>query len=235
VAPLYDAAWLVQRLRRELRRPQNDQALSKDVAYEFLTEAQDDVFRMISSIAPEENYGAPVLLTSADGGRTYTFGNDADGDPIEPLGHVELYPSLTGLPMVGGAWFDPNADYVFEGGNTIRFPLNKQKLFGGVGPYARFAIAPPPIDDDHEPTLKPVRARILIVHRAAAKWAAGPGKSDPARHNEEFRRAWLGVPEDGIPGLVASLKTRQMAQAAEPGDGNWWDFIDTGEGYQRYG
>lgn len=235
MAPLYDAAWLVARLRRELRRPQNDQALRKEVAYEYLTEAQDDVFRMIASIAPEENYGSPTLLTSANGGLTYTFGVDADGDPIEPIGHIELYPSITGLPMIGGSFFDPGADYVFDGGNTVRFPGGKTKTFGGVGPYARFCVAPGVIDDDHEPSLKPVRARPLIVYRAAEKWARGPGKSDPTPYTTAFKDAWIGKPEDGITGIIQSLKTREMAKYAEAPEGRWWDFIDTGEGYQRYG
>jgi hypothetical protein len=233
MAPLYDQAWLFQRLRRELRRPQNDQALSKEVAYEYLTEAQDDVFRMIAAIAPEENYGAPVAMTTTDGGYTYQFGFEPTGEAIEPLGHVEVYSSLTGLPLVAGSYFDPNTDYVIEG-SSIRFPGGR-KWKWSTGPFARFAKAPPEIDDDTGPVLQPFRARTLIVHRAAEKWAGGPGKSDPSRHREEFRRAWLGVPEDGIPGLVASLKTRHMAQTSTPVDGNWWDFIDTGEGYQRYG
>ncbi|MGI8424373.1 MAG: hypothetical protein ACR2NO_09750 [Chloroflexota bacterium] len=96
--------------------------------------------RAISSVAPEENYGPPILLTSADLGASYSFGLDADGDPIEPIGHVEIYPTLTGVPLIGGSYFDTAAGYVMEG-DRIRFPGGKLKLFGGVG-HTRASLGP---------------------------------------------------------------------------------------------
>ncbi|MGI9077938.1 MAG: hypothetical protein ACR2G6_11535 [Gemmatimonadaceae bacterium] len=79
-------------------------------------------------------------MTSADLGASYSFGLDADGDPIEPIGHVEIYPTLTGVPLIGGSYFDTAAGYVMEG-DRIRFPGGKLKLFGGVG-HTRASLGP---------------------------------------------------------------------------------------------
>lgn len=234
MAPLYDSASLLASVKRLARRPANDQASSDGDWFQYLTEAQDFWMRAIAAVAPEENYGPPTLLTTPDAGATYTFGLDADGDPIEPLGHIELYPSLTGLPLVGGSYFDPAADYVLEG-DRIRFSRGKLKLFGGAGPYSRFVKAPGVISATEEPVLRPVRARSLLPYRAAILWSEVPGRVDPAPYVTAESRIWIGDPNAGISGLLQSLKTREFARAADGLEGNWWDFIDSGEGYQRYG
>ncbi len=165
---------------------------------------------------------------------SYTFGLDTDGDPIEPLGHVEIYPTLTGVPLIGGSYFDPAAGYVMEG-DRIRFPGGKLKLFNSTGPYARFVQAPGVIDENNEPVLRPVRARMLIPYRATILWAEVPGRVDPAAFVSKEGRLWIGDSTLGVAGLLQSLKTREFARGAESVEANWWDMIDTGEGYQRYG
>ena len=91
----YDSADLLARCYRAAQRPTTDAQQTSVDWYAFLTEAQDEWFSHLASICPEVLYGNPVVMTSADGGYTYTFGVDADGDPIFPMGHIEIRDGAT--------------------------------------------------------------------------------------------------------------------------------------------
>ncbi|MGI8424374.1 MAG: hypothetical protein ACR2NO_09755 [Chloroflexota bacterium] len=90
------------------------------------------------------------------------------------------------------------------------------------------------IDETNEPVLRPVRARQLIPYRAAILWAEVLGGVDPAPFVSKEGRLWIGDPNLGIAGLLQSLKTREFARSAEGLEANWWEMIDTGDGYQGY-
>lgn len=197
-----------------------------DAWYDLLSEAQDHWVRRIASVYPEALYGAPVKLTTADGGYTYTFGNDADGQPIFPLGHVEVRMSRTGRVLIPGTDWQNN-DFVLEG-NKIRMPNGKSKTFTD-GPYARFVSPPTQISAVVQPVINPPQARILIVLRAVIKWATNGGLRDPSPWEREEQVEWENI--------AAAYRTQfhlAGAQAINEDDGEWWRGIDTGEGYQRW-
>src|SRR5690348_6155626 len=95
----YDAADLLARCKRNAMRPATDAQQTDADWYAFLTEAQDEWFQSIAVMCPEALYGPPTVLSTADQGLTFTFGTDADGNNIFPMGSVEIRGS-SGGPML---------------------------------------------------------------------------------------------------------------------------------------
>src|SRR5438105_13441045 len=85
------------------------------VLYNYLQEAQELVYEDLATHVPEVLMTGPTLLTTADGGASYTFGTDADGDPIFPLGQAEIRESKAGRLLVPAADFDQAGDFVMYG------------------------------------------------------------------------------------------------------------------------
>jgi hypothetical protein len=189
---LFDSADLLARCKRLARRPPTDQAMPDSNWYAFLTEAQAEVYPEIFSRFPGQGYSAPVLMTSADGGLTYTFGDDAAGDPIRPTGHAEIYPALNAIPF---APLTPGVDFLIEGG-LLRMPANRARTFAS-GPYARYVLSPDiPIAADSEPMLQPKHARMLLVYKALEKWASRPGSGArpdyyEGKYNKDLNKLFL--------------------------------------------
>ncbi len=155
---------------------------------------------------------APTLMTSADSNETYTFGNDADSVALVPLA-VVIYAKKDGRILRPGTYWDNAADYVWEG-DRIRFARGKVKAFSD-GPYARFITPPGEISGSIEPTLKPKRARALLVYRAVALWATRGGIRDPQPYFDMEERTWVGRPEVGDYGLLGQLKMQNPFQGLE--------------------
>ena len=231
MADLWSSANLRRKLLNKIRRPATDEDLLEpdgvtDATWDLLSEGQNHWVEIIAATIPDAMYGAPVLMTTADGGLTYTFGNDAEAQPIYPLGHAEIRESRNGRLLIPTTdWGD--GDYVPEG-NRIRIPNGRTKLFSS-GPYARFVTPPTKIDAAREPTLMPPFARELIVIRAAIIWANRGGLRDP--------NPWM-LEEGIVWGRIANTLATQFhlkgAQAVDDGDGEWYHNIDTGAWYTRY-
>lgn len=182
----WDSADLLARCKRFARRPATDESYPDTDWYASLTEAQAEAITDLAARAPDALYPPPVLLTSADGGKTYTFGTDAAGDLEFPLGHAEIYASLRHIPDQP---LEPGADFVVEG-QRIRIPNDKTKAFSD-GPYARFVVLPRVIDGSNPPTLQPKTARIMIVFKAVEKWASRPGSgADPSYWGRQYDSAF---------------------------------------------
>jgi len=187
---LWDTADLVARVRRYANRPPQDELLTDDLIYALLTEAQTEELADLAALAPTSQMGAPVLLTSADGGVTYTFGTDVDGNNVFPLA-CEVYAELNGRELRACSW-DYGGDFVVEG-DRIRMPGNTAQTFS-AGPYARFVRADAQIDASTQPVLKPPPARITLVWKALIKFAAIGGLRDPAPFEENYaasKRQWV--------------------------------------------
>ena len=134
---------------------------------------------------PESNYGAPTLLTTADSGTSYTFGTDADGANINPIGHIELRESKTGAMIPPASeWDISTLAFIYNGSDTIRWPGQKARTFAD-GPYARFVTPPALLNASTAPTLKPLYARELIVYDGAERAAIRMG-TDPTAFGQMF-------------------------------------------------
>lgn len=233
MADIWDSLNLRRKLLNKIRRPAADEDLLEpdgvtDATYDLLSEAQDYWVNIIAATRPEPLYGAPVQLTTADGGYTYTFGNDAEAQPIFPLGHVEIRETRNGNILIPTADWG-SGDFVMEG-DRIRIPGGRARAFG-AGPWARFVAPPTKISAAVQPVIKPRHARVLIVIRAAIIWASQGGLRDPGPWEREEAVQW---------GAIASALATQfhLAGAQAVDDGNpddWWSSIDTGAGYTRWG
>jgi hypothetical protein len=231
MADIWSSAELKRKFYNLIKRPATDEDAYEvdgvtESVWDLLSEAQDYWMELLASMFPEANYGAPVLMTTADGGYTYKFGNDLEGQPIFPIGHVEIRESRTGNLLIPTADWG-SGDFVMEG-DKIRIPGGRTKTFA-TGPYARFVSPPTKISATVEPVMKPARARALIVTRAAIIWATRGGLRDPLPYEKLEATRW-GV-------LANSLATQfhlQGAPAADDYDMDWWKNIDTGAGYTRW-
>lgn len=228
----YDNAWLLARVKKELRRPPTDELLADTDIYDLLSEAQEDWLSTISAVVPHVNYGPPTLMVSTDNGVTYYFGTDpvtGTAQALTPIGSVEVYSRLaTGLPLLPGSYWDTQADYVHEG-DHIRFPLNRVRTFTN-GPYARFISPPAPISASVQPVLKPTFARPLLVYRACAKACEGILKEDPTPFYDLETRTWTGDMDRGMPGILGALRQQfnDQGNEAQGSGGRWYDSSDLG-------
>lgn len=218
---LYDAADLLSRTQKLLNRPTSDESLSSATLYELLGHAQQRVVGLLAFHAPESNYGAPTLLSTADSGLTYTFGSDADtGGNISPIGHIELRESKTGAMIPPASEWDNTAQaYLFES-DKIRWPGQRSRTFAD-GPYARFVTMPGLLDGTHAPTLKPIYARELIVYDGAERAAVRLG-IDPTPYGQMFDSRWPEI----LQTIVSSFHGAGINAIQGDGPRQWWrDFV----------
>ena len=208
----FDTADLLARCKVLAQRPSTDQQQTDANWYQMLSEAQDKWFGQFALHCPWVIMTAPTLLTSTDSNETYTFGTDTDSVNLVPLS-VVVYAKKDGRPLRPGTYWDSAADYVWEG-DKIRFARGKTKAFSD-GPYARFITPPDDIAALVEPTLKPKRARVLLVYHAVALWATRGGIRDPQPFFDLEERAWVGRPEIGDYGLLGQLKMQNPFQGVE--------------------
>lgn len=226
----YDSADLLARYKWYEQRPATDDSETDPDRYRLLSEAQVELMAQVAGMGfAETQYAAPFKLATADGGLTYTFGNDADGNAIAPIGTFELRESRTGPVMLPCADWDTQGDYLFEG-TLIRFPSAKQRTFAD-GPYCRGIVPPTQISASVQPVLRPAFARILIVYRALQLWCARGGLRDPSPFKQLEDQAWYGDPMKGNYGILGMFQKQAMLQgAAAQGayEGDWWHYISLG-------
>lgn len=166
----WDAADLLARCQRLTRVPASTNFPTSTDWYAWMTDAQLAIKNDLAVEVPDAMMGAPTLMSSADGGYTYTFGTDAQSNAIFPIGKVQIYQSLASIPT---SPYVPGQDYLMEG-TQIRW-TNNQKM---PAPYGRWVTPPLVIDGSTQPTI-PLQARMLIVYFACATYAASGGQQDP--------------------------------------------------------
>lgn len=215
---LYDSADLLARCKLHARRPATDQAMPDASWYQLLTEAQPEVHDDLFTRYPDLAYGPPSLLLTADGGFTYTFGLDAAGDAVRPMGHAELYPSLASIP---DSPLLPGEDFLIEGGR-IRMLGNQARTFQ-AGPYVRMVVQPDTaITAAAQPVLLPKSARMLYVWLALEAWAARPGSGVAP---DQYRRRYTET-RMAIWTRLATAYNQQASQAAGAGARPWYSLLD---------
>lgn len=204
----WTSAYCLSAFNREAGRPTAD-SITDASKYDRLTEAQDDLVDTIAAIAPQAlypkvGYAAMPTLSTTDN-QVFTFGLDANGNPITPLGKTGIYPNLGCIP--GSPWRE-GFDYLNEG-TQIRIP-NDGTYAGTL--YWRGITPPPSISATSQPVLQPVNARRLIVVKAVMRFASEYARNDAlaARMSAEF--------DETFPRWCLTLKT-QFAQGGALG--NW--------------
>jgi hypothetical protein len=233
--PIYGSDWLIDRCLLDIRRPRSDRLLPREQWFQWLTEGQTHWIQQMSATVPQVNYGNPVTMTTTDGGLTYRFGLDAEGRAIAPLGEAEIRDGPTGRVLRPVLPWLTDAGFVMEG-DHIRWPDGRARPTSEFpnGLLARFVAPPGPIDDDSEPTIKPIEGRLLIAHYACEQ-ACAPLKRDPEEFREKQSLIWNGDQERGQPGLLAALR-EQVYGAGKEGratHGKWYP-VDTGAGYRKF-
>jgi hypothetical protein len=221
--PLWDSAYCLEYCQDASRRPPTDAAMPAARWYRLLTASQPEVYDDLFTRYPDYGYSAPVgPLATADGGKTYTFPVDADGDPRRPIGHAELYPNLRAIPDYP---LEPGVDFIFESG-LIRIPNDRTRLFN-AGPYARFvAMADRPIDAGNNPQLQPKHARELLCLKALEKWARRPGSGSRPTY-------WKSLYDERLQKIYAELATAYNMRGSQAGAATggqvWWYSSDLGQ------
>lgn len=212
--PTYDSPDLLALTRVECRQPTTADFPQDADVYQMLSRGQEDMIFRLSTTVPESQYGAPTLLTSADGGNTFTFGTDSDGNNIVPLGAVEIYRILEGVGDPNSECTSP-ADYLFEG-DRIRSPNNQPWM--GPGPYARFITPPLKIAALVAPVIKPIQARECLVYFGASKlWRVLGNADNAAASMQDYERCFARNQ------LALRVQfNAQNAVAGLSGNGRWW-------------
>lgn len=194
------SAELLAACKRLAKRPATDAATTDPDWYAFLTDAEARWKPVIALHAPGPMLTAPMKLTAAGDGRTFTFPSSA-----EPI-YVELYRSERGQRLVPGAYDDPGADYVLEG-STVRATAHRQPSYPDGAPWARYVTAPATINAATQSTINPARLRILLVYHACGLWASRGALMDPAHFERLEQQAAFGNPNiPGDLGLIGALK-----------------------------
>lgn len=207
---VWDSADLLAKFRTEIRQTAaTDFPLDAD-GYMLLSVAQSVVLGQLSIVVPDSQYGAPFALTTADGGFTFTFGVDADGANIFPLGEFELYRTLNAVADSG---MQPFTEFLVEG-DRIRIPGNLAYQGPGVAPFCRMLTPSLSISAAAQPVVKPKQARQAIVYEAARHYFAITGNSgqrDEMQGNfdREFD-TWMVAMRDQADGMEAQAGTGAM-------------------------
>jgi len=166
----WDSADLLDKFQMYLGRGnagtmQADELWTTTRCYSWLADAQENVYADLAPICPDAFKGAPVQLTTADSGVTYTFASSA-----YPFGHVEVYAQESGgRTLYASSYNVRGGDFVIEGA-TIRAPGNVARTYAS-GPWARYVAMPARISASQEPSIQPEQARELILFKALANAA----------------------------------------------------------------
>lgn len=213
----YDSADLLTSFNEKSGRPSAD-AITDIRKYARLSKSQNRVIGLLSAVAPASlyptaAYGSLPTLTTVDN-QIFTFGNDANGYPVFPMGKGGIYASLNDIPdypLVEGR------DYIREG-TQIRIPHNQTR----AGPLFWYGVTnPPDIDATHQPSLFPEASRELIVIDAVRQFA-GEGSRNPSLADDmaaEWMLAWpqwcLVWKTQFRRGGALSITGRQLALAGQ--------------------
>lgn len=194
----YSSSYLLDMFNRLTGRPSTD-AVSPASKYTRLSEAQSAIVVDIAAVCPDVlyppvSYASTPTLTTTDN-QTFTFGTDANGYALAPMGKTSIYDSLDNIPNC--PW-QAGRDYIPLGATAIQIPNNGS--FSGTL-YWRGISPPGVIDGSHEPVLFPEGARQLIAYRAAINFLLEGGRN-PAL-SAQYQLLY-GRPFGAQPGMFAS-------------------------------
>lgn len=168
-----------------------------------MTEANDEITKLIATYIPDAAISVPTALVTADGGKTYTFGVDADANAYFPLGWFNVYAERVNIPDYP---LEPGIDFEVEG-TRLRFPYNTGRTFADGGPWAQTINATSvAITSSTQPTI-PQICRLAMVEYMAAMGAERLGL-DRSAFDDEFNKRWVTV--------LSAVRTQAMQKYAAP-------------------
>lgn len=230
---IMDSATLLQQFKDYLNRPNTDDAFPPEKIYRLLSQAQRQVYSDITAVFPRMLMGAPHAMETTDGGLTYQSTlDDADGTPIYPFGHAEVYMRSTydTRELFGSTYGARDGDVVFEG-NKLRLPQARPGTFTGTL-YLRCVQMPVDISASAQPSLQPPFLRDLIVYRALVLAAKVGAERDEKPWEEMYQTAWSGNGAMGSVGYLGLLSTQYRASndGALKGIAWWRHWLAQGGG-----
>lgn len=190
----YDSAYVLGMFNRLTGRTGTD-SITDANKYLRLTEAQNEVIADMAAICPHVLYptvataSLPQLTISA-AGDIGTFGSDANGYAKFPMGHGNLFESLTDIPG------RPFTQYMNEG-TQIR-ALNNTTLPSTLYWYG--ISQPADMDATNQPSISPEPARELIAIRAAYNFGTEGNRNTALSQTMAAR---YGYPLSNAPGRFA--------------------------------
>jgi hypothetical protein len=137
-------------------------------------------------------------MTTADN-KVFTFGTNADGSALIPMGNTLIYPALVNVP--DSPW-QRGYDFLDEG-SQIRIPNNG--TYSGTL-YYRGVNPPAPISAVSAPTFQPAADRLLLVYWAAAEYAEQGDLRDASTYRAKYAA--------GLSRLLLRLKRGQSPNAS---------------------
>lgn len=151
---------------------------------------------MLSGIMPNVLYptGAFPTLSTLDN-QIFTFGTDANGYPIAPMGKTGIFSDLSAIPSC--PWRQ-GIDYLNEG-TQIRIPNNG--TYSGTL-YWRGITPPPDITAVTQPVLFPEASRELIVLDAVRQFSTEYDRDPSLAAN--MQSEWVGNPQLNLIGAWPS-------------------------------
>lgn len=229
---LFASADLLSDFRYQSGRPNVDEETTDAQAYRLLTLAQRAITNEVAAMFPRFLMGAPALMTTSDGGLTYTInGTDEDAATVTPIGHAEVYATNpSGRDLWGSTYGGRDGDVVFEG-NKLRMPGGVAGTFSS-GPYIRYVAPSGTLNASTAPSLPPL-LRPLIVPSALVMWASRGGLRDPKPYQRLYDLLWTG--HTGTSGILATLSTQYLhsTDAALAG-AKWWRYWLSGAGRTQW-
>lgn len=150
--------------------------------------------------------GTVTLTVTPDPAYIFTFGSDADGNTLYPVGAVQLFQLLTDIPD----WpLYEGVDFTMEG-NKVRTMDGAPWPFGSA-PYFQSLILPLTLSAGVPPTLRPVQARCLIVDAAAVRYAEDT-HTDATTFTNRYEKHWGQL----LPMIQAQYAAPFRAAATHP-------------------
>ena len=205
--PVWTSPDLLAAFKREVGLNDANEYDDTTDLYPRLARAQVQLIEAIASRYPNPLYSAPFALTPSADRTTFSFGTDAQGQPILPLGWVQISPNaraFIGDEFVG--WVE-GTDFLDEG-TQIRVTANR--TFTGTL-YCRAVLTPPDIAAAVDPVIQPVSARALIAVLAARDFA-GEGAAQPSL--VAAMQAKWNDPLTGFPALMLTYRRRYRGGGA---------------------
>lgn len=168
--------------------------------YPILASAEVEVIREIANRYPHALYDrqGPTRLTPSEDRKTFSFGTDGNGNPVLPLGWVQISPRMTAFAGDDSYYWREGVDFLDEG-TQIRMPSDR-RYAGDL--WGRWVPTPPGISSTVAPVLQPAEARELIAIKATELYATeGNTRPDLA---DAMRKLWGGPHNGHPPGKFAS-------------------------------